>query len=183
MNTLNIESCPSPHYNERPADVTIDLLVIHNISLPPDQFGGNHIHQFFQGNLDCSIHPYFETIKELQVSSHYLIDRTGKIVQFVDCKKRAWHAGVSCWQGRENCNDFSIGIELEGSDTIPYTKEQYLSLVTLTKQLQHEFPAITNQNIVGHCDIAPERKTDPGEAFDWEYFHSLLTAGKLSANK
>jgi len=179
LNTLNIQSCPSPHYNERPAEALIDLLVIHNISLPPEQFGGDYIHQFFQGNLDCSIHPYFDTIKELQVSSHYLIDRTGKIFQFVDCRKRAWHAGVSSWQGRENCNDFSIGIELEGSDAIPYTKEQYQSLVILTKQLQHEFPAITNQNIVGHCDIAPGRKTDPGEAFDWEYFHSLLTAGKL----
>ncbi len=167
--------CPSPHFNERPDASTINLLVIHCISLPPGEFGGDYIEQFFRGELDASLHPYFETIAELEVSSHFLIDRNGQLLQFVDCSQRAWHAGVSQWLGRDNCNDFSIGIELEGCDDVPYTKAQYQALVELTRWLQQHYPDITDDNIVGHCDIAPERKTDPGPAFDWTYFHSLLS--------
>lgn len=167
--------CPSPHFNERPDSSDIELLVIHCISLPPGEFGGDYIERFFKGELDPSLHPYFETIAELEVSSHFLIDRSGGLVQFVDCSQRAWHAGVSCWQDRENCNDFSIGVELEGCDDIPYTQAQYQALVELTAWLQQQYPKISDDNIVGHCDIAPERKTDPGPAFDWHHFHSLLS--------
>lgn len=172
--------CPSPHFNERPDQITVDLLVIHNISLPPECFGGGHIESFFQGSLDCQQHPYFQTIADLRVSSHFLICRKGLVTQFVDCNKRAWHAGQSVWQGRDNCNDYSIGVELEGTDTIPYTEEQYQTLVTLTRWLQQQYPAITSDRIVGHSDIAPGRKTDPGSAFDWKHFHFLLNTLKLN---
>ncbi len=172
--------CPSPHFNERPDQTAVDLLVIHNISLPPERFGGGEIEQFFQGTLDCEQHPYFQTIRDLKVSSHFLISREGQVTQFVDCNNRAWHAGQSVWQGRDNCNDYSIGVELEGTDTIPYTDLQYQTLVKLTRWIQKHYPAITSERIVGHSDIAPGRKTDPGPAFDWKHFHFLLNTLKLN---
>ena len=168
------ELCLSPNCNERPAETDIDLLVIHNISLPPGQFGGPYVRQFFQNNLDVNADPYFEQIKDLQVSAHLLIDRRGLVTQFVPFDKRAWHAGVSCYEGREQCNDFSIGIELEGTDELPYSDDQYLSLVAVTQALMSHYPALTTEKIVGHCDIAPGRKTDPGLAFDWCRFREML---------
>ncbi len=165
----------SPHFNERPDNISVDLLVIHNISLPPGQFGGNEIEEFFLGRLDSRQHPFFESIRDLKVSSHFLIRRDGELVQFVDCEKRAWHAGISSWRGRENCNDFSIGIELEGTDDIEYEPEQYQKLVDVTRSLMSIYPAITLDNIVGHSDIAPGRKTDPGPAFDWQKYRILLS--------
>lgn len=157
---------PSPNYNPRPANTPIRLIVIHNISLPPAQFGGGYIEQFFQNQLDSSIHPYFEEIKDLQVSAHVLITRLGELIQFVSLDDRAWHAGRSCYQGVENCNDFSIGIELEGTDDQPFTEAQYQALLPLLAAIQQAYPA-TIGHINGHSDIAPNRKTDPGACFDW----------------
>ena len=158
---------PSPNFNERPAHAPIELIVVHNISLPPNEFGGGFIEQFFLNTLDTRLHPYFKTITDLEVSAHCLIARDGYITQFVSFLDRAWHAGLSEYRGRENCNDFSIGIELEGTDTALYTDEQYDALVDLIKALIREYPGLTESNIVGHSDIAPGRKTDPGPAFDW----------------
>lgn len=168
-----VSHCPSPNYNARPSS-EVSLLVIHNISLPPDQYGGGYVHDFFQNTLDCSVHPYFETVKDLQVSAHCLIDRDGALTQFVSFDDRAWHAGVSSFLGRENCNDYAIGVELEGSDHVPYTNEQYATLVKLSQCLMREYPEITAERIVGHSDIAPERKSDPGAAFDWKAYLSML---------
>lgn len=165
---------PSPHFNHRPDNMEIDLLVIHNISLPPGQFGGNYISDLFLGCLDAKAHPYFENIAALKVSAHCLIRRDGSVIQYVSFNDMAWHAGVSCYQDREKCNNFSIGIELEGTDELPYTKEQYEQLVSISQTLLFYYPNISN-NIVGHCDIAPERKTDPGPSFDWQYYRKLLT--------
>ena len=156
----------SPNYNQRPEHAPIRLIVIHNISLPPAQFGGGYIEQFFQNQLDPSIHPYFEEIKDLQVSAHILITRLGERIQFVSFDDRAWHAGRSCYQGVENCNDFSIGIELEGTDDQPFTEAQYQALTPVIQAIQHAYPA-TLGHITGHSDIAPNRKTDPGACFDW----------------
>jgi AmpD protein len=164
----------SPNYNERPADTVIDLLVIHNISLPPGEFGGPHIEAFFTNNLDYALHPYFATIADLKVSSHCVIDREGQITQYVPFTKRAWHAGVSSYGAKENCNDFSIGIELEGTDEIPYTSAQYRMLADLIIHLQKIYPGITRKRIVGHSDIAPKRKTDPGPHFDWDLLSQLV---------
>lgn len=164
----------SPNMNDRPTGIIIDLLVIHNISLPPEQFGGKYIEQFFTNQLDETQHPYFKQIADLQVSSHVLITREGEVIQFVPLLKRAWHAGQSQFKGRDNCNDFSIGIELEGADTIAYTDAQYAALVSLTHTLQVLYPTIVDENIVGHSDIAPGRKTDPGVAFDWDRYKSSL---------
>lgn len=164
----------SPNADQRPTGEDISLLVIHNISLPPQQFGGPYIEQLFSNTLDPSQHPYFQQIYQLQVSSHLLIDRQGQLVQFVPFDKRAWHAGVSRFLERENCNDFSIGIELEGADHIPYTEAQYQTLTEVTKLLISYYPALTPQRIVGHSDIAPGRKTDPGPAFDWALFKQNL---------
>lgn len=157
---------PSPNYNPRPANTPIRLIVIHNISLPPAQFGDGYIEQFFQNQLDSSIHPYFEEIKDLQVSAHVLITRLGELIQFVSLDDRAWHAGRSCYQGVENCNDFSIGIELEGTDDQRFTEAQYQALMPLLAAIQQAYPA-TIGHITGHSDIAPNRKTDPGACFDW----------------
>ncbi len=168
------EQVQSPNYNERPPGEEISLLVIHNISLPPGRYGGGYIEQFFQNRLPIAVDPFFEEIKELQVSSHLLIERTGRIVQFVPFSKRAWHAGISEYQGRDNCNDFSLGIELEGTDDEPYTDIQYKQLAEITRAIQACYPAITLDRIVGHCDIAPIRKTDPGPAFDWQKYRSLV---------
>ncbi len=162
--------CPSPNFGPRPPGTVIDLLVIHNISLPAGEFGNSYIRDLFCNCLNCDAHPSFADLRDLQVSSHLLIDRAGGVTQFVGFGDRAWHAGVSEFEGRANCNDFSIGIELEGTDAIPYTAEQYQVLVQVTHALQHQYPQISTQRIVGHSDIAPGRKTDPGPAFDWHYY-------------
>lgn len=161
------------HFEPRDENDHVSLLVVHNISLPPGQFGGSHITDFFLGTLDPTIDPYFESIYNVRVSAHCLIQRSGHIIQYVSFHDKAWHAGVSSYQGREKCNDFSIGIELEGTDDVPYTKEQYQQLNDLSLALISRYPMLKD-NIVGHCNIAPERKTDPGDAFDWQRFRSLL---------
>lgn len=171
---LNQKRVISPHFSPRPQADDISLLVIHYISLPPEQFGGDFIDRFFQGTLDPTLHPYFDEIKELRVSAHCLINRLGEITQYVNFNEMAWHAGVSCFQGREKCNAFSIGIELEGSNNQPFTEAQYRSLAQLTKLLMTAYPNITPDRIVGHCDIAPERKIDPGQYFDWGYYRLLV---------
>ena len=162
---------PSPHFGPRPQPLDISLGVIHSISLPPDQYGGTHIEQFFLGNLDPNIHPYFQSIAELKVSAHFLVKRNGDLIQFVSVEDRAWHAGVSEFKGRSNCNDFSVGIELEGNDVSPFETAQYDSLFALSQSLLSQYPI---QNWVGHSDIAPGRKTDPGTEFEWNRFHSAL---------
>lgn len=163
----------SPNADDRPPESAVDLLVIHGISLPPGQFGGRFIDDLFLNRLAPDTHPYFEAIADLRVSTHVLIRRNGDAVQFVALERRAWHAGASCFDGRERCNDFSIGIELEGCDDRAYTEPQYLRLAHLTRQIRQHFPAIGDR-IVGHSDIAPERKTDPGPAFDWQHYRQLL---------
>ncbi len=164
----------SPNAGERPDVNDISLLVIHNISLPPGQFGGGYVQQFFTNRLSSEAHPYFAEIADLKVSAHLLIERSGHLIQFVPFTKRAWHAGVSRFAERDNCNDFSIGIELEGSDDIPYTSEQYEVLCAVTQSLLQQYPRITPERITGHSDIAPGRKTDPGPAFDWTFFRQRL---------
>ncbi|OED35361.1 N-acetyl-anhydromuranmyl-L-alanine amidase [Chromatiales bacterium (ex Bugula neritina AB1)] len=166
--------CLSPNWDERPSSV-IDTVVVHNISLPPGQFGECHIEELFCNSLDPLAHPYFEEIHHLRVSAHLLINREGECCQFVGFDKRAWHAGQSSFQGRENFNDFSIGIELEGSDHVAYTAEQYLQLAEVIILLKRAYPQIADGNIVGHDQIAPGRKTDPGPAFDWLRLRGLLT--------
>lgn len=170
--------CPSPNFGPRPEGASISLLVVHNISLPPGQFGGDAIERFFCNQLDASAHPYFETIAGMAVSSHLLIRRDGSPVQFVSLLDRAWHAGRSCFRGQEECNDFSIGIELEGADDIPYTDAQYQTLTHLSQMIMTAWPEITADRITGHSDIAPGRKTDPGPAFDWSHFRQMLDAGQ-----
>jgi AmpD protein len=165
---------PSPHHNERAAPDDISLLVVHGISLPPGEFGGPFIDDLFMGRLDPDAHPYFAGIHQLRVSAHCLIRRDGELVQYVPFGARAWHAGVSSWQGREACNDFSIGIELEGTDETPYTEAQYRALASLTRAISGRYPAINHEKIVGHCDIAPGRKTDPGASFQWDHLRQLL---------
>ncbi|MBY6199476.1 1,6-anhydro-N-acetylmuramyl-L-alanine amidase AmpD [Vibrio hangzhouensis] len=161
---------PSPHFDARSGEEDISLLVVHNISLPPAQFGGPYIEQFFLGKLDVSAHPFFKVIENLRVSAHCLIRRDGEVVQFVPFGARAWHAGVSSFAGRERCNDYSIGIELEGTDFITYTDAQYDSLQRLTQALMCRYPYITCERITGHQYIAPLRKSDPGLVFDWRRF-------------
>ena len=165
------EYIPSPNCNGRPAGA-IELLVIHNISLPPGEFGGDGVRQLFTNTLDANAHPYYQTIACLKVSAHFFVRRNGDIVQFVPCLKRAWHAGESCWQGRTRCNDFSLGIELEGSDIVPFTNAQYDALHRLTKALRAIYPI---RGIAGHRDIAPQRKTDPGDCFDWARYLAALS--------
>jgi AmpD protein len=165
---------PSPNQDERPENTLIDMIVVHGISLPPAQFGTRLVEKFFCNELDYSAHPYFSTISTLRVSAHLFIARTGHVTQFVPFDKRAWHAGRSYFQGRESCNDFSIGIELEGTDELPYEAEQYVQLAQVVQVLMKKYPAITRERIVGHCDIAPGRKTDPGASFDWDQLHRLL---------
>tara|TARA_Y100000591_G_scaffold73061_1_gene60731 strand:- start:420 stop:959 length:540 start_codon:yes stop_codon:yes gene_type:complete len=163
--------CLSPNYSDRQTD-EVSLLVLHNISLPPGDFGGGYIEKFFLNQLDPEKHEYFKEIHELKVSSHLLIARDGAITQFVPFDKKAWHAGISSYKDRENCNEFSIGIELEGTDDKKYDERQYQSLIDVTKTLIKTYPKILKENIVGHSDIAPDRKTDPGPAFDWQYYLS-----------
>lgn len=157
----------SPYFNERPVGEMLSLLVIHNISLPPSQYGGPQVEQLFTGCLDPNEHEYFKDIYQLEVSSHLFIRRSGEVFQFVSFDKRAWHAGKSSFDGKENCNDYSIGIELEGSDFEPFTEIQYTQLIKITKCLKQYYPI---EHIVGHSDIAPGRKTDPGPYFDWEHY-------------
>ena len=161
----------SPNCDERPDNTAISLLVIHYISLPPDQFSGDAVIQFFTNRLDFDSHPAYESLKGIKVSAHFFIRRDGTVIQFVPCGKRAWHAGVSNWQGRERCNDFSVGIELEGNGTVPFTDTQYAALIELTQCLRAHYPI---EHIAGHSDIAPERKTDPGPCFDWQRYLSRL---------
>ena len=164
----------SPNCDQRPEGYEISLLVVHGISLPPTEFGGEYIDNFFMNKLDTDAHPYFSEIKDIKVSSHLLIERSGRIKQFVPFNMRAWHAGVSQFEKRDCCNDYSIGIELEGTDETEYTDEQYDVLQQISKLLMATYPSIINKNIVGHCDIAPGRKTDPGKSFDWQRFKAKL---------
>lgn len=166
---------PSPNFNERPSADDISLLVIHNISLPPGQFGTPYVCDLFLNQLDLKADPWFACLEGLKVSAHFLIDRHGHITQFVSCNARAWHAGVSSFNGREQCNDFSIGIELEGTDTLPYTDAQYAALQALTHTLTERYRL---RAVRGHAHIAPDRKTDPGASFDWIRFsHSINQPG------
>lgn len=164
----------SPHFDARPDVRDISLLVIHYISLPPEQFGGGFIDEFFQGKLDPTLHPYFAEIYQIRVSAHCLIERDGRITQYVNFNDRAWHAGLSEFAGREKCNDFSIGIELEGSNEQPFTDAQYQALSQLTEQIMQTYPLINKERIVGHNHIAPERKIDPGQYFDWHRYFSAM---------
>ena len=164
----------SPNQSERPADDRIDLLVIHNISLPPGEFGGDSIMRLFCNTLNCSVHPYFLSPEGLRVSAHVLIRRNGDIMQFVPFNRKAWHAGRSSFEGIENCNDFSIGVELEGTDHDPFTDSQYAALIQLTRELLATYPGLTEARIVGHSDVAPGRKSDPGPCFDWERYRRSL---------
>lgn len=160
----------SPNFESRPLEAVVSLLVIHDISLPPGQFGGRYVHDLFLNRLDCNADDYFEQLENLRVSAHFFIDRAGSVCQFVSCDNRAWHAGRSSFQGRENCNDFSIGIELEGTDETPFSEGQYQMLAQLTRTLMSHYPITA---VVGHADIAPGRKTDPGHCFDWQAYQSL----------
>jgi N-acetyl-anhydromuramoyl-L-alanine amidase len=165
---------PSPNCGPRPTDCVPELLVIHNISLPPRCYGGDEIERLFTNCLDWDAHPYFGEIRGMQVSSHLLIRRDGELLQFVSCDERAWHAGLSSYQGRDNCNDFSIGIELEGADDEAYADVQYTVLSAVTLTLLGHYRGMSAEGIVGHSDIAPGRKTDPGPAFDWARYRRLL---------
>jgi len=160
----------SPNCDDRPNDTTITVVVVHGISLPPGRFGGRGIEQLFTNRLDPAADPYYASIAQLRVSSHFVVRRDGRLLQFVPCAKRAWHAGVSEWQGRERVNDFSVGIELEGTDMEPYAAAQYTMLARLVKALVRRYPIAA---VVGHSDIAPGRKTDPGPAFDWPRLRRL----------
>ncbi|MBS0298705.1 MAG: 1,6-anhydro-N-acetylmuramyl-L-alanine amidase AmpD [Proteobacteria bacterium] len=171
------EFIASPNYDERPPGTEISLLVIHNISLPPDEFGGDGVIELFTNRIDPQAHPYYQSLQGLKVSAHFFIRRDGSLIQFVPCSQRAWHAGISNWQGRERCNDFSIGIELEGSDTVPFTDAQYEVLIALTQCLCDWYPI---QHITGHSDIAPGRKTDPGPYFDWKRYEDSLGNSLIS---
>jgi AmpD protein len=161
----------SPNCDERPPGEAITLLVIHSISLPPGEFGGDAILRLFTNDLNCAAHPYYRSLAGMKVSAHFLIRRTGELLQFVPCTRRAWHAGVSAWRGRGGCNDYSIGIELEGADDMPFAEPQYRVLAELARALRASHPIA---DIVGHCDIAPVRKTDPGPSFDWARFHNSI---------
>jgi AmpD protein len=164
----------SPHFDARPHDSTAELIVVHGISLPPGEFGGVWIDQLFTGTLQAGAHPYFRELAQQRVSAHALIRRSGQIVQYVPFHARAWHAGQSQYEGRAACNDFSIGIELEGTDEMAYEDRQYESLAALADALLDAYPALAKERIVGHSDIAPGRKTDPGAAFDWARLRASL---------
>jgi AmpD protein len=165
---------PSPHHDVRPDGAPIDMVVVHGISLPPGEFGTPAIEDFFCGHLDMSGHPFYSEIATLKVSAHLLIKRSGEIIQFVPFNQRAWHAGESAFKGKNRCNDFSVGIELEGTDDVPYEQIQYEQLGKVIGLLQQTYPDITHERIVGHVDIAPGRKTDPGPAFDWDYLKGII---------
>ncbi|RMF19018.1 MAG: 1,6-anhydro-N-acetylmuramyl-L-alanine amidase AmpD [Gammaproteobacteria bacterium] len=171
---LPARRCLSPFFNSRPTGAEISLLVIHNISLPPGQFGTGDVRRLFTGTLDCDACPEYADLRGLHVSAHLLIDREGALTQFVPFSLRAWHAGKSCFEGRPNCNDFSVGIELEGTDTLAYTDAQYQALSAVARALLRRYPRLSPERMVGHSDIAPGRKTDPGPAFDWQRFRAEL---------
>lgn len=177
-----VRHCPSANYNQRPHG-EVSLLVIHNISLPPGQFATGKVQEFFTCGLRADEHPYFAAIADMRVSAHFLIERDGTVSQFVSCLERAWHAGVSSFAGRDNCNDFSLGIELEGTDDLPFTDAQYQALIALSQQLLGCFPALTLERVCGHSDIAPGRKTDPGPAFDWPRLRAGLTVASNLASR
>ena len=166
----------SPNHDERPSGCAPELIIVHGISLPPDEYGGPWIDQLFLNALPSDAHPYFATIAHLKVSSHVLVRRDGELVQYVPFHLRAWHAGASTYCGRERCNDFSIGIELEGSDQVPYEPIQYRRLAELIVALLKTYPSLSPERIAGHGEVAPGRKTDPGEAFDWMRLRALLSA-------
>ena len=179
LNTHRLKECafsPSPNYDERPQGTSIDLLVVHNISLPPGQFGSTDVLALFSNTLDTDSQPFYRQLKNVKVSAHLFISRTGEVVQLVPFHKRAWHAGDSIYQGRRRCNDFSIGVELEGTDHLPYESLQYEALIGLTKALMKVYPTL--KHLTGHSDIAPCRKTDPGPAFDWVYYRQQVMRGK-----
>ncbi len=165
-----IRRLPSPNCDARPDGAVIDLVVLHAISLPPGDFGGEAIIAFFTNRLDPADHPYFAKIADWRVSAHFLVRRDGEVIQFVSCRQRAWHAGVSCWRGRQRCNDFSLGIEIEGDDSTPFDARQYAALRALLRVLMSAYPL---REIVGHADVAPGRKTDPGPHFDWRYVRGV----------
>ncbi|THF57687.1 1,6-anhydro-N-acetylmuramyl-L-alanine amidase AmpD [Pseudothauera rhizosphaerae] len=172
-----VRRVPSPNFDARPPGTAVELVVVHAISLPPDCFGGPGIEQLFTNCLDPAAHPYYAAIHALRVSAHFLIRRDGEVTQFVSVDERAWHAGASCWQGRERCNDFSVGIELEGCDSLPFEAVQYRRLADLIASLKAAYPI---REVTGHEHIAPGRKTDPGPCFDWERLQALL-AGRAPA--
>lgn len=173
---VGVRQVLSPHHDARPDPNLIDLIVVHGISLPPGEFGGPAIDQLFCGNLRSAEHPDFADLEGLRVSAHLCIRRCGQLNQYVPLHRRAWHAGVSSWRGREACNDFSIGIELEGTDETSYTPAQYRVLSAVVRSLQKAYPAIGNDHLVGHCDVAPGRKSDPGVSFDWARLRHSLQA-------
>jgi len=166
--------CPSPNRDRRPSDCGVELLVVHGISLPPGVFGGDAIERLFTNTLEPGAHPYFATIAHRRVSAHLLIRRDGTVVQFVPLHERAWHAGASAWRGRSRCNDFAVGAELEGTDEIPYEAIQYERLAAIVAALARAYPRFDETKMAGHADIAPERKTDPGPAFDWAHLQRLV---------
>ena len=166
-----VRCVPTPNCDERAAGCAVELLVIHSISVPPGEFGGPGVIALFTNRLDPNAHPCYAQLSALKVSAHFLIRRDAELVQFVPCEKRAWHAGVSSWRGRVRCNDFSVGIELEGCDNGPFEDAQYAVLAALTRALQGRYPIV---DIVGHSDIAPGRKTDPGPHFDWAHYRALM---------
>lgn len=166
-----VRKVASPNCDRRPPGIAIELLVIHNISLPPGEFGGDAIEHLFTNTLQVEAHPCYAQLRGLKVSAHFLLRRDGEIIQFVSCHKRAWHAGISSWQGRSRCNDFSIGVELEGSDEALFDDRQYAALARLTRVLRRGYPI---RGVAGHSDIAPGRKTDPGPCFDWARYYSSL---------
>jgi len=161
----------SPHCNARPDSVVIDLIVLHAISLPDGLFEQDDIDDLFMGSLDISAHPDFSDLAGVRVSAHFVVDRNGRITQFVPCQKRAWHAGKSSWQGRDGCNDYAIGIEMIGDEKRPFTHAQYTETARLCRVLMQHYPTISKERIVGHQDIAPDRKWDPGKQWDWDKFH------------
>lgn len=173
---LGVRQVLSPHFDARPAGMTPELLVVHGISLPPNEFGGPWIDRLFAGTLPADAHPFFRELAGARLSAHALIRRDGQIVQYVPFGARAWHAGRSAYQGRSGCNDFSVGIELEGADGIAYDDAQYASLAALSRALLAAYATLSAQRIAGHCDIAPERKSDPWASFDWQRYRALLGA-------
>lgn len=175
-----VRRVPSPNCDARPSGAGVDLLIIHGISLPPGEFGGQWVAALFTNSLDGQAHPYFAGIHDMRVSAHLLIDRRGELTQFVPFTLRAWHAGESSFRGRPRCNDYSIGIELEGSDAVPYEDAQYRALTDVTRLLMQAYPDITPDRITGHSDVAPGRKTDPGSAFDWRYYRDLLDSADIT---
>ena len=177
-----VRRVPSPNCDARPAGVAPELIVVHGISLPPGEFGGPWIDHLFTNTLPRGVHPYFEEIADRRVSAHVLIRRTGELTQYVPFHQRAWHAGASQWCGRFACNDFSIGIELEGTDDTPYEEAQYSSLASLIGLLCATYPSLSEERITGHSDIAPGRKTDPGPAFDWPRLRTLVKMQRMGGH-